>query len=273
MRMAKKKKKEAREAKRIAELDAKQAESRQNMVKWIVIGAVSVLFLGLFVFLLVNTKQSNNSSTNDPSGDVVTFSDVGHVLGPTVAVATPTPQLSPASEAGPSGAMQDDGQSNVVEIVEFADFQCPACAAYHPTVKQVLSDNPDTVRYVFKHFPLTFAHPNAEIAAYAAEAAGAQGKFFEMTDLLFTRQQEWSGESNPRALFVEYAQELELDGERFGQDLDNEELHAVVSANADEGIEIGVNSTPTFFLNGRKLTNQPNNASAFQDLIDSALQQ
>src|SRR5690606_29220292 len=97
-----------------------------------------------------------------------------------------------------------------VTVVEFGDMQCPACASAHPVVKQIINeygDNPD-FNFVFRHFPLSSIHPHAQISAEAVEAAGDQGKFWEMHDLLFTRQSEWASGGNPLDKFVAYAGEL-----------------------------------------------------------------
>lgn len=141
-------------------------------------------------------------------------------------------------------------ESAQVSVVEFADFQCPACGAAHPIVQQVLGEYEGRIEYVFRHFPLP-GHRHARIAAQAAEAAGLQGKFFEMGDLLFTNQEEWSNSNNPEEIFVGYAEQLELDVPAFQEALDNEELRQAIQTDLNAGIDVGVNSTPTFYINGK----------------------
>lgn len=137
-----------------------------------------------------------------------------------------------------------------VTVVEFADFQCPACGAAHPIVQQVLDKyEDDQVQYIFRHFPLP-GHQNARIAARAAEAAGEQGKFFEMHDMLYENQQEWSESNNPKDIFQTYSQELGLDMDAFTKALDNKDLAQAIQEDLNAGIELGVNSTPTFYING-----------------------
>ncbi len=137
-----------------------------------------------------------------------------------------------------------------VTLVEFGDFQCPACGASHPIVKQLLNEYEDKITFVFRHFPLPM-HKNAMRAASTAEAAGAQKKFFEMHDLLFENQAEWAEEDNPEELFEKYAQELKLDIDKFNEDLKSKKYEDKIKADQADGNAAGVNSTPTFFINGK----------------------
>ncbi len=159
-----------------------------------------------------------------------------------------------------------DGQ---VTLVEFGDFQCPACAAYEPIVKQVLADNKDTLKLVYRHFPLTQIHKNALGAAIATEAAGVQGKFWEMHDILYDKQEEWGNALNARDYFLTYATTIGLDTKKFQESLSNESLEAKVLAEFREGVRLGVQGTPTFFLNGKKLDN-PLDLARFNSLVKEA---
>jgi protein-disulfide isomerase len=141
----------------------------------------------------------------------------------------------------------------VLTLVEFGDFQCPACAAFEPLVQQVMADNKDILKFSFKHFPLMQIHKNALLAALASEAAAQQGKFWEMHDLLYEKQEEWSGTLTSREYFIRYANTLELDIAKFTKDLENKDLEAKVLAELREGVRLGVQGTPMFFLNGKKL--------------------
>jgi len=142
------------------------------------------------------------------------------------------------------------GQDGVL-VVEYADFECPACAVAHMVNKQVISENEGKVRWVFKHFPLPF-HKNAIRAAEAAEAASAQGKFWEMHDQLFENQSEWSELSDPVDVFVEFADELNLDKDRFVQDIKSGKFRAKIEKDQKEGESLGINATPTFVVGGKK---------------------
>lgn len=142
--------------------------------------------------------------------------------------------------------------ANVV-VVEYADFQCPACAQFQPIVKEIMDEYGEQVRFEFRHFPLVAIHPYAEPAARAAEAAGQQGKFFEYHDLLFEQQSEWSGSINPAAHFARYAEELELDVATFNAHQKSSVLREVIREDMQSGREREVTGTPTFFLNGERV--------------------
>lgn len=157
-----------------------------------------------------------------------------------------------------------------VTIVEFADFQCPACRSAYPAVKQIVSEYPDDVYYVFRHYPLPM-HRNAKIAAYAAEAAGSQGKFFEMHDMLYEYQDEWAESSSPMDILTGYATELELDLTQFAEDIKREEIVDKVSDDQKDGNIVGVNATPTFFINGKPAFRGVPNYTDFKTAIDQEL--
>ena len=134
-------------------------------------------------------------------------------------------------------------------IVEFADFQCPACATAHPILKKVLSENKDKVYFVFRHYPLSF-HANAKTAAQACEAAAIQGKFWEMHDKIYENQSEWSEKSNAKEIFIKYAEDLKLDLTKFKDDFEKGKTD--IENDYVLGNKAGVDSTPTFFVNGQK---------------------
>jgi len=159
-----------------------------------------------------------------------------------------------------------------VNVVEFGDYQCPACAYANPIVRQLVEaykDNPNA-NFVYRNFPLP-QHSNAMISAEAAEAAGVQGKFWEMHDMLYEGQKEWSG--NPKALeiFAGYAQKLGLDVKAFTDAVSQEKFKDTILKDRSDGQALGINSTPTFFVNGEKLNGIPS-LEEFKKLIDSKLQ-
>jgi len=137
-----------------------------------------------------------------------------------------------------------------VTLVEFADFQCPACQASHPIVKQLLVEYKDSLTFVFRQYPLPM-HKNSMKAANAAESAGAQKKFFEMNDLLFDNQTEWGESNKPEEFFEKYAKKLDLDLDKFNEELKTKKYEARIKADQADGNTLGVNSTPTFFINGK----------------------
>jgi protein-disulfide isomerase len=157
-----------------------------------------------------------------------------------------------------------------VTLVEFGDFQCPACGAYEPIVKKVVAENSKDVRFVFRHFPLTQIHPNALLAAKYAEAAGIQGKFWEMHDILYEKQSEWSGALNAKSMFDDYAKTIGLDVAKLSQDASAKSVEDKIRAQYTEGVKLGVQGTPTFFINGKKLDRNPGSAEELTALIKAA---
>jgi protein-disulfide isomerase len=132
-----------------------------------------------------------------------------------------------------------------VTLVEYGDFQCPYCGAAHLILQEVQDTMGDRLRFVFRHFPLTQVHPFAESAAEASESAAAQGKFWEMHDLLFENQDlldEWN--------LAAFAEQLGLDTDRFARDSQNHTYRERVRQDFSSGVSSGVNGTPAFFING-----------------------
>jgi protein-disulfide isomerase len=143
--------------------------------------------------------------------------------------------------------------SGKVQIVEFGDYQCPSCGAAYPIIKQLQTENANDISLIFRNFPLPQLHANAITAAEAAEAAGKQGKYFEMHDKLYETQKEWSTLSNPLDTFVSYAKGLGLDQNKFKQDVEAENFKAIIDTDVADGNALGVNATPTFYINGKKI--------------------
>jgi protein-disulfide isomerase len=132
-----------------------------------------------------------------------------------------------------------------VTLVEYGDYECPFCGQAHPVVAQLHQLLGHRLRIVFRHFPLTTVHPHAQLAAEAAEAAGAQGKFWEMHDVLFEHQHALDADA-----LVQYAAALSLDLRRFGSDLAQHRHAPRVREHFLSGARSGVNGTPSFFING-----------------------
>ncbi|MFV1884798.1 MAG: DsbA family protein [Balneola sp.] len=153
-----------------------------------------------------------------------------------------------------------------INLVKFSDYQCPACKVFVPFVHQLKEDFGDEISVTYKHFPLSI-HPYAHVAARSAEAARVQGKYQEMHDMIFEGQEQWS-RGNAEAIFIGYARALELDVEKFRQDMNSADMNRIVMADRREGRDLGVNSTPTFYVNGRKLENNPGSYPAFKALVE-----
>ena len=153
-----------------------------------------------------------------------------------------------------------------VYLIEYSDLQCPACRAYWPLIKQVESEFANDIKIIYRHFPLTTIHKNAQLAAQAAEAAGLQGKFWEMHDLLFEKQLDWSNLSNVSEKFTEYAGQLGLNVEKFKNDLNSDTVKDEVREDVATGNKAQVRGTPSFYLQGKKITN-PQSYDELRQLI------
>ena len=162
--------------------------------------------------------------------------------------------------------------SSAVVLIEYSDFQCPACQAYFPALKQLAEEFGDQITFVYRHFPLRQIHFNAEAAARAAEAAGRQGKFWEMHDKLFENQTAWANDSDAFSLFSAYAESLGLDPAKFEADFNSQEVADKVENDYRSGIQAGVNSTPTFFINGSRISN-PRSIDQFRSILERELAQ
>ena len=171
--------------------------------------------------------------------------------------------------SGNSTAVGNFEKGKVV-LVEYADFQCPACGLYYPLVKQLKSESGDKMEVVFKHFPLKSIHKNADLASRASEAALIQGKFWEMHDILFEKQNEWSNSGQARSLFTAYAVSLGMNQQKFVDDIDSDSVKERVNSDYQEGVGLRVNGTPTLFLNGKKITN-PRSYDEFKKLIQDQI--
>lgn len=150
-----------------------------------------------------------------------------------------------------------EGNPNAkVVLVEYSDFQCPACGQFYPVVKNLMSKYGEQIAIVYRYYPLP-QHDKGNIAARAGEAAAAQGKFWEMHDKLFGGQALWTGKSEAEAIqtFTDYAGEIGLDKAKFAADLNSPATASRVQRDIASGNASNVDATPTFFLNGAKLTN------------------
>lgn len=137
-------------------------------------------------------------------------------------------------------------------FVEFGDYECPACGIYSPFVKQLLTDFAGKINYVFRNYPLP-QHKNGPISSYAVEAAGLQGKYWEMHEKVYATQADWSNLGDPTIVFVGYAKDFGLDINKFSTDLNSSTVKDKVKNDLNDGNTIGLTETPTFYLNGKKL--------------------
>lgn len=206
------------------------------------IGAATILILIGGVFVMSKSAPSTKTPTNQKVDKAILIKKDSYAVG------------NPKSK---------------VAVVEFADFQCPACASAQPVVKRIIEDYTGKVYFQFRHYPLP-QHRNAKLSAYVAEAAGAQGKFWEMHDMLYENQDEWGESNKPMEFFESYATKLKLDIEKLKEQIKKEDISKKIDRDIQDGGVAGVNSTPTFFVNGIQFRGVPQYAD-LQKLIDQEL--
>lgn len=205
------------------------------------IAIVIACLLGLFGIYTITAKK--DSGTKDSSSTTTQSSLSNNVIGK---------------------------NSKKVTLVEYGDFQCPACGQYHPIIKQLISEYQNDIQFQFRNFPLQQIHPNARAASRAAEAAAKQNKYWEMHDLLYEQQSGWESSSSTKTIFEGYAKQLGLNVQKFSTDFASEAVNKTINADYEEGNKQGVTGTPTFFLQGKKIEN-PQTLDAFKKLIDQAI--
>jgi protein-disulfide isomerase len=211
-----------------------------------VIAAVIIIFIGIFAV-------ANHKSSKSGSGD--TKATTSHVEG-----------------------QGSDG----IKLVEYGDYECPYCGEYYSTVKEVQAEYNTQMTFQFVNFPLESIHPNAFAGARAAEAANLQGKFWQMHDLLYEENQvyynsneqeaTWVGASTPLTYFDAYAKQLGLNVTKFNTAYNSDKVNDLINNDLDKGNNLNVQATPTFYLDGKKVS-PVNSLSAFQSLINAAIKQ
>ncbi len=178
-----------------------------------------------------------------------------------------------AAPAGASPAWTKGNPNATVVIEEFGDYQCPVCGVFHKTMKEIETAYGNRIKFTFRNFPLTM-HPFAYDAARAAEAAGNQGKFWEMHNKIYESQQEWSAASDAKVNFLTYAKDLGLDLDKFATDMGAQNIVGRVSDDMRRGKAIDLNSTPTIIINGKRSLEFDDfkTTDRFRQVIDAELQ-
>lgn len=184
-----------------------------------------------------------------------------------------------AGTAGQPTSHIEGSTSTGVTLVEYGDYECPVCGSFYPTVKEVAAKYSDRIIFQFRNLPLTQIHQNAFAGASAAEAAGLQGKYWQMHDLLYENQNAWAQSNDPQSLFDTYASDAGLKVSEFDQDYASDKVNNAINADLHAFSETGDDeATPTFYLDGKKLDNSTligsNNepsVDAFSKLIDAEI--
>lgn len=164
------------------------------------------------------------------------------------------------------------GKNAKVTLVEYSDFQCPACGYYLPIVNQLAKDFGDNIKIVYRHFPLP-QHQYARLAARYAEAAGRQGKFWQITEIIFDGQEQWEQSPADKVesdYFLKYAQTLGLNIDKLKADLNLKEISDKIENDIRSGEASKISYTPTFFLNSKQIQN-PGSYEEFKSLIENEL--
>ena len=229
---------------------------------------------------MANSKNKPATPKQSSRLKIVIIATIGVAIAALVVtvILTNRPIDLPASRSRTSGvsfpeARYSKGPADAkVTLVEFGDYQCPTCAVFHPVVDALLERHPEDLRIVYYHIPLLRVHPNAIHAAAAAEAAGEAGRFWEMHDLLFVNQAEWANETDPYPLFAEYASRVGIDVDQFKSVVKSDRIRSIVAADRQAAANLGVESTPTFYVNGDVINQLPRTLRAFDDIIVAAKQ-
>lgn len=216
----------------------------------------------------IRAKQTKKSSGGKVVGTLILLGILGLIIWAVSGNTSPTPTGN-ANDVRAEDHTKGPATA-AVTLIEYSDFQCPACAAYFPVIKQLQEAFPNDLRVVYRNYPLTQTHANAMGAALATEAAAKQSKFWEMHDVLFGRQRDWSSLSNPADKFLEYAKELGLSEEQFKADAVSDESKARIKADQALANRLRIQSTPTFYLNDINIQN-PQGFEPFKALVQDAI--
>ena len=181
------------------------------------------------------------------------------------------PKRAQVSGSGAANSIHIHGPANApVTIEEFGDFQCPPCANLSDPINKLERDYHSRLRVIYRHFPFAI-HQHAREAALASEAAGMQGRFWEMHDLLYREQSNWSNATDVLALFNTYAEMLGLNIDRFKKDMDSDKAKARVELDEQRGAALGLANTPTIFINNRQVPPASLNPAGLRAALDSAM--
>ena len=216
-------------------------EDSKRVIYWLL---AAVVIIGSFLLIMFN----GNSQPVDPDNPNAVY----------------VPEFT-------EGEWMKGNPEAAVTLIEYSDFQCPACRSSAPMARNVAQEFSNHLKLVYRHFPLTRIHDNALVTAQAAEAAGLQGKFWEMHDMIFDKQGEWSKVSTGEAatMLTGYASEIGLDVDKFKEDLVSKEVKDAVQEDMDGALDADLPGTPSFILNGEKLS--PKSYEDFRSLIRTAV--
>ncbi len=221
-----------------------------------IIGIVLLLVVGGGIYLVTTGKQGTPPKANTNTAN-----------------AAKTPGIPANAPLGAQPPNQAGSPTASVTVEEFADFQCGSCAAANPIMSEIKSTYGSRIRFIFRNYPLSIpAHDKAYEAAVTAEAAGMQGKFWEMQNQLFLNQQTWTSNPNYKQLWNEYAQKLGLDLAKLQSDIAGIAAKGRVDADLQRGRALNVNSTPTVYINGVSVPFTEMKVESLKRIIDAELE-
>ena len=239
---------------------ASTAEKKSN-TPILIIGVVLVAALLGGWWYFSSTKTPSSSAGIPGSGNGKT---ANATTKPTVNTANAPIGANPPNQSG--------SQTATVTLEEFADFQCPQCAAAHPIMNEIKSLYGSRIRFIFRNYPLSIpAHDKSYDAAVATESAGMQGKFWDMQNLLFTNQRAWTADPNFKQTWKDYAQKIGLDVAKWENDMAGIAAKSRVDADLARGKGMAINSTPTLYINGVDVPFQQMTVDGLKPLIDAEL--
>jgi protein-disulfide isomerase len=225
-------------------------QSINKTTLWFIIGFIVVVVVGLIILGVVSGGPGSSTSTS--------------TTPPFVATTVPPISATDWAEGNPNAK---------VTLIEYGDFECPACGAYFPLIQQILTDDSSTIYFAFRNFPLYTIHPDAGIAAQAAEAAGLQGKYWPMHDLLYTDQATWV-DATPSSVVSEffngYASSLGLNVTKFDSDINSAQVLNKIQSDVTTANNAQVDHTPTFFVNDVQIPN-PTSLADFETTLNAAI--
>jgi protein-disulfide isomerase len=239
------------------QMSNKANPAKSNSPILIIAGVLLVVLLGGWWFYTSSSSKPATASSNTASNTNKAKSNA-------------IPSNAPAGAQPPN---QAGSPTAAVTVEEFADFQCPQCGNMHPVMNELKSTYGSRIHFIFRNFPLSIpAHDKAYNAAVAAEAAGLQGKFWDMQNLLFTNQKTWTASPTYRDTWKEYASKIGLDVPKWENDMAGIAAKGRVDADLQRGKGVGVSSTPSIYINGMSIPFESFNVQSLRQIIDAELQ-
>ena len=231
--------------------------------------ALPFLIIGLVLVITVVAALYLKRSTDAPVAAPVT--SLTSPTAPAASTSTTPANANDATELGSNPAHAQGPADAPVTLEEFGDFECPPCGLLHPVLQTMEKEFGGHIRIIFREFPLVPTHVHALAAARSAEAAGLQGKFWEMHDLLYENQKTWHDAFDARPIFEEYATKIGLNMDQFRRDSGGEIVAQRIFLDGKRGHALGVTGTPTVFMNGREVPFESLPADKLRVLIQAQL--